>query len=185
MSAVESAIAGGVTILQLREKTAESRDFYELALELRRITKAHRIPLVINDRLDIALAVSADGLHIGQSDLPLSVVRGICGEKLFIGVSAGTVEEALAAEAGGADYLGVGPVFPTDSKADAGDVIGIEGLKKICSAVRIPAVGIGGINARNAAEAMKTGVAGVAVISGILSQADIKAAAEQLRSVTA
>jgi thiamine-phosphate diphosphorylase len=95
------------------------------------------------------------------------------------------VEEALAAEAGGADYLGVGPVFPTDSKADAGDAIGIEGLKKICSAVRIPAVGIGGINARNAAEAMKTGAAGVAVISGILSQSDIKAAAEQLRSVTA
>jgi thiamine-phosphate pyrophosphorylase len=180
-SAVESAIEGGVTMLQVREKTAESRDFYEFALEARRITKTHHIPLVINDRLDIALAVSADGLHIGQSDLPLSVVRCICGEKLFIGVSAGTVEEALAAEAGGADYLGVGPVFPTGSKADAGDAIGIEDLKKICSAVRIPVVGIGGIGVQTAAEVMKTGSAGIAVISAILSQPDIKAAAERLR----
>ena len=178
---VEAAIAGGVTMVQLREKDASSREFYGIARALRRVTKERKVPLVINDRLDIALAVGAQGLHIGQSDLPLDAARKIAGRRLFIGVSASTVEEARAAESGGADYLGVGPVFPTGSKADAGNAIGIAWLAEICSAVRIPAAAIGGIGAQNAAAVMEAGAAGLAVISAILSRPDIKAAAEQLR----
>ena len=183
--AVEAAIAGGVTMVQLREKDASSREFYEMACAVRRITEARQVPLVINDRLDIALAVGAAGLHIGQSDLPLDAARKIAGNRLFIGVSARTLEEALSAQAGGADYLGVGAVFPTGSKADAGDAIGIEGLAAICSAVDIPVVGIGGIGPQNAQAVMKAGAAGIAVISAILSQPDIQAAAEQLRQCSA
>jgi thiamine-phosphate pyrophosphorylase len=179
---IEEAIAGGVTMLQIREKNACTREFFETACVARNITKARRIPLVINDRLDVALAVDADGLHIGQSDLPLRAARKIAGSKLFIGVSAGTVEDALAAEKEGADYLGAGAVFPTGSKDDAGDAIGLEGLARICAAVNIPVVGIGGIGLANAADVMKTGAAGIAVISAILAQKDIKAASETLRA---
>ena len=181
--AVEAAIAGGVTMVQLREKDASSREFYRLACAVRRITEARRVPLVINDRLDIALAAGAEGLHIGQSDLPVDAARKIAGNRLFIGVSARTLEQALSAQAGGADYLGVGAVFPTGSKADAGEAIGLAGLAEICSAVDIPVAGIGGIGPQNAGAVMKTGAAGIAVISAILSQRDIKAAAEQLRRV--
>ena len=179
---MEEAIAGGVTMLQIREKNACTREFFEMACIARNITKARRIPLVINDRLDVALAVEADGLHIGQSDLPLQAARKIAGGKLFIGVSAGTVEDALAAEKDGADYLGVGAVFPTGSKDDAGSAIGLEGLARICAAVKIPVAGIGGIGLANAADVMKTGAAGIAVISAILAQKDIKAASETLRA---
>ena len=178
---VEASIDGGVTMVQLREKDASSREFYELALEIRRITGNRRVPLVINDRLDIALAVEADGLHIGQSDLPLEAARSIAGGRMFIGVSAGSVEEALAAEAGGADYLGVGAVFPTGSKADAGDAIGLETLAAVCRAVRIPVAAIGGIGPANAGAVMHSGAAGIAIISAILAQPDIKTAAAELR----
>jgi thiamine-phosphate pyrophosphorylase len=179
---MEEAIAGGVTMLQIREKNACTREFFEMACIARNITKARRIPLVINDRLDVALAVEADGLHIGQSDLPLQAARKIAGGKLFIGVSAGTVEDALAAEKDGADYLGAGAVFPTGSKDDAGSAIGLEGLSRICAAVKIPVVGIGGIGLANAADVMKSGAAGIAVISAILAQKDIKAASETLKA---
>ena len=179
---IEEAIAGGVTMLQIREKNACTREFFEVACVARNITKVRRIPLVINDRLDVALAVEADGLHIGQSDLPLRAVRKIAGGKLFIGVSAGTVEDALVAEKDGADYVGAGAVFPTGSKADAGDAIGLEGLARICAAVHIPVVGIGGIGLANAADVMKTGAAGIAVISAILAQKDIKAASATLKA---
>ena len=179
---IEEAIAGGVTMLQIREKNADTREFFEIARVARNITKARRIPLVINDRLDIALAVDADGLHIGQSDLPLKAARKIAGDKLFIGVSAGTVEEALAAEKDGADYLGASAVFPTGSKDDVGSAIGLEGLARICAAVKIPVVAIGGIGLANAADVMKAGAAGIAVISAILAQKDIKAASETLRA---
>lgn len=181
MEAVEAAIDGGVTMVQLREKNISSREFYELALELRALTKRRRLPLVINDRLDIALAVEADGLHIGQSDLPLEAARRIAGKDMFIGVSAGNVEEAVAAERGGADYLGAGAVFSTGSKTDAGDAIGLEALAAICGAVRLPVVGIGGIGPASAQAVMRTGAAGIAVISAVISQPDIKAAAEDLR----
>jgi thiamine-phosphate pyrophosphorylase len=179
---IEEAIAGGVTMLQIREKNACTREFFETACVARNITKARRIPLVINDRLDVALAVDADGLHIGQSDLPLQAARKIAGSKLFIGVSAGTVEDALAAEKDGADYLGAGAVFPTGSKDDAGSAIGLDGLARICTAVKIPVVAIGGIGLANAADVMKSGAAGIAVISAILAQKDIKAASETLKA---
>jgi thiamine-phosphate pyrophosphorylase len=180
---VEAAITGGVTMVQIREKDASTRDFYDVARAVQAITRRHGIPLVINDRLDIALAIGAEGLHLGQSDLPLREARRIAGQDLFIGVSAQTVEEALRAQDEGADYLGVGAVFPTGSKADAGDAIGPEGLAAVCGAVRIPVVGIGGINAQNAAAVMQSGAAGVAVISAILSQPDISAAARSLRAI--
>jgi thiamine-phosphate pyrophosphorylase len=179
---IEEAIAGGVTMLQIREKDACTREFFETARVARGITKARRIPLVVNDRLDVALAVEADGLHIGQSDLPLRAARKIAGGKLFIGVSAGTVEDALAAEKDGADYIGAGAVFPTGSKDDAGSAIGLEGLARICAAIRIPVAAIGGISLANAAEVMKAGAAGIAVISAILAQQDIKAASEALKA---
>lgn len=183
--AVQQAIAGGTTMIQLREKEAATREFYDIALRIRQITTAAHVPLVINDRLDIALAVGADGLHIGQSDMPLAVARRLVGASMFIGVSASTVEQALAAEQQGADYLGVGAVFPTGSKADAGDAIGLAGLGEIASAVRIPLVAIGGVNAANAAEVMRQGVAGISVISAILSQPDIPDAARALRGALA
>ena len=167
-------------MVQLREKDASSREFYDIAVTLREITRRYNVPFVINDRLDIALAAGADGLHIGRSDLPLEAMRRIIGGRLFIGVSAGNVREALQAEAEGADYLGAGPVFPTGSKTDAGDAIGLEALRAICDAVRIPVVGIGGIDSSNAAAVMQNGAAGIAVISAILSQKDIRAAAENL-----
>jgi thiamine-phosphate pyrophosphorylase len=179
-AAVEAAIAGGVTMVQVREKEVSSREFYDLALELRAVTRARGIPLVINDRLDIALAVSADGLHIGQSDLPLKAARKLAGG-LFIGVSVSSPGEALMAEREGADYLGVGAVFPTASKADAGDAIGLETLRAVCRAVSVPVIGIGGIGIKNAAAVMETGAAGAAVISAILSQPDITKAACALR----
>jgi thiamine-phosphate diphosphorylase len=178
---IAAAAAGGVTMVQLREKEASSREFYEIARELRALTRRLGIPLVINDRLDIALAVGAEGLHLGQSDLPLKKARRLAGRGMFIGISAGTAEEALAAERDGADYLGVGPVYPTGSKADVGEAIGIKSLADICAAVRIPVVGIGGLKAENAGEVLGAGAAGVAVISAILSQPDIEVAARRLR----
>jgi thiamine-phosphate pyrophosphorylase len=181
--AVEAAIAGGVTMVQLREKDASTGEFYRIALEVKALTRRHHVPLVINDRLDIALAVEAEGLHIGQSDLPLPAARRLAGEKLFIGVSASTVEDALRAEAEGADYLGVGAVYPTGSKADTGEAIGLEGLAAICAAVKIPVAGIGGVNASNAAEVIRAGAGGIAVLSGILSRPDIEEAARNLRGI--
>jgi thiamine-phosphate pyrophosphorylase len=180
---VAAAVSGGVTVVQLREKDASSREFYETALELRALTRSLGVPLIINDRLDIALAVNADGLHIGQSDLPLEKARQLVGKSMFIGVSAGTPDKALAAERAGADYIGSGPVYPTGSKADVGECIGTSGLAELCAAVRIPVVGIGGIKAENAGEVMRAGATGVAVISAIVSQPDIKAAARNLRAV--
>ncbi|MDR0290746.1 MAG: thiamine phosphate synthase [Treponema sp.] len=181
LEAVEAAIDGGVTMVQLREKEAASREFYAIGLAMRELTKRRKVPLVVNDRLDIALAIGADGLHVGQSDLPLEAIRRIAGGRLFVGVSAGTVEKAIQAQADGADYLGAGAVAPTGSKADVSGIIGIEGLCAICAAVRIPVVGIGGINAATAAQVIQSGAAGIAVISSILSQPDIRSAAENLK----
>jgi thiamine-phosphate diphosphorylase len=181
--AVEEAVAGGVTMVQLREKDAPTGEFYRIAREVQAVTRRHHVPLVINDRLDIALAVGAEGLHLGQSDLPLPAARRLAKDRLFIGLSASTVEEALRAQEEGADYLGVGPVYPTGSKADAGEAVGTVRLAKICAAVRLPVVAIGGVNAGNAAEVMESGAAGIAVISGILSQPGIGEAARNLRRI--
>jgi thiamine-phosphate pyrophosphorylase len=181
LEAVEAAIQGGVTMVQLREKNASAGEFFALAKELLSLTRLLRVPLIINDRLDIALASGAEGLHIGQSDLPLKEARRVGGPNLIIGVSACTPEKALEAEKAGADYIGAGAVFPTGSKADVGAIIGIEGLRAVCSAVKIPVVGIGGIGPGNAGDIMAAGAAGAAVISAILSQSDIREAAAALR----
>jgi thiamine-phosphate pyrophosphorylase len=181
--AVEEAILGGVTLVQIREKEVGTREFYRIALEVQEITKQYHIPLVINDRLDIALAVKAEGIHLGQEDMPVKVARSLVGGKLFIGVSARTVELAQAAEQDGADYLGVGPIYLTKTKAGLPNGIGLERIKTICRAVHIPVVGIGGINKTTAGAVMQTGAAGVAVVSGILSAPDIREAARSIRSL--
>jgi thiamine-phosphate pyrophosphorylase len=183
LQAVEQAIAGGVTMLQLREKTASSREFYQLGSAVHQLTAAHGVPLVINDRADIAQAVGAEGLHIGQSDLPVAVARKILGPAVFIGVSANTVALAQSALASGADYIGTGPVFATGSKPDAGAAVGLGALAKVAGGISAPVVGIGGITAENAASVLRAGAAGVALIADIFGAADITAAASRLRKV--
>jgi len=175
---VEDAIKGGATIVQLREKNCSSVDFYELALKVKEVTLKYGVPLIINDRLDIALAIEADGLHIGQEDLPLTVAKKIVGKDMIIGVSATTLEEALLAQEQGADYVGIGSVYPTSTKLDAKSV-SLEQLHLIREAISIPIVGIGGINEENVTDLMKTKIDGVAIVSAILGQEDIKSAAEK------
>jgi len=182
---VRKAIAGGATMIQLREKKATSLQFYSLAEELIQETQLAKVPLIINDRVDIALAVDADGVHVGQDDLPATVVRKIIGTNKILGVSASTVDEALKAEEDGADYIGVGAVYATSTKSDAGHAIGLDRLTEIVRAVRIPVVGIGGIGHANAAQVMKTGAKGVAVVSAIVSAPDIQAAAVLMREIIA
>lgn len=179
--AVELAIKGGATIIQLREKDCTSREFYELALSIKDITDAYEVPLIINDRLDIALAVHADGVHLGQSDIPVQVARNVMGPNCIVGATANTLEKAKEAWQSGADYLGVGDVFGSATKNDTKPVE-LKELKKICDTVKIPVVAIGGISKKNIHLLKDTGVAGVAVISAVLGQTDITAAAEELIS---
>lgn len=179
IAAVEQAIRGGVTVIQLREKQISSRDFFNLASRVKEVTTRYKVPLIINDRVDIALAVDADGVHIGQEDLPAQVVRRLIGPGKILGVSAGTVEEAIKAQEDGADYLGVGAVFPTPTKPESG-AIGIEGVKKIKESVSIPVVAIGGITRENAYEVMiKTGADGIASVSAIFA-GDVEENSRQL-----
>ncbi|MCR4443200.1 MAG: thiamine phosphate synthase [Peptococcaceae bacterium] len=183
--AVEEAILGGVTVVQLREKVASPREFYDIALEMKRLTKKHGIPLIINDRLDIMLAVDADGLHLGQDDLPLPVARRIIGPGKILGWSVANEEEARTGEKLGADYLGAGAVFATGTKPDAGEPIGLEGLRRIKRAVSIAVVGIGGINETNIKGVKDAGADGAAVISAIFGRQDIRAAARELKRLWA
>ncbi|HHW39629.1 MAG TPA: thiamine phosphate synthase [Syntrophomonadaceae bacterium] len=178
--AVEAAIRGGVTLLQLREKDASGREFYELALQMKRVAASHHIPLIINDRLDIALAVDADGLHVGQDDLPVDVARRLLGPGKILGCSVSNEEEAVQAERAGADYLGAGIVYPTGSKEVTAPPIGVDGLRRIKEAVSIPVVGIGGIGLHNIAAVKEAGVDGISVISAILGSRDIEEAARGL-----
>jgi thiamine-phosphate pyrophosphorylase len=180
VTCVEQAIAGGVTMVQLREKNLSTRDFYQQAQQLKLITDKYNLPLIINDRLDIALAVDAAGVHLGQADLPAAVARQILGPDKIIGVSTSTLAESLLAQSDGADYLGVGAMFPTATKTDA-DAVSFAELASICEHVRIPVVAIGGINAANANECWDAGVTGLAVVSAILAQPDITIAADNLR----
>ncbi len=177
---VKAALSGGVTMVQLREKTADSRTFFERACLLKKMTDAAHVPLIINDRLDICLAADAAGLHIGQSDLPASVARKWLPADKILGVSAHTVEEAKQAERDGADYLGVGAVFPTATKPDA-ETVSIKMLKEICEAVRIPVVAIGGIGEENAEKLVGSGIAGIAVVSAIMSAKNPQGAALRLK----
>lgn len=176
---VEQAILGGVTVVQLREKHTDYETFVALAKEVKQVTDQYQVPLLINDNLDVALAVDAAGVHVGQEDMAALEVRRRIGDKKVVGVSAQTVEQALAAEKAGADYLGVGAVFPTNSKDDAVKV-DFATLRAICQAVQIPVVAIGGITADNMPALQNSGIIGVAVISAIFGQPDVRVAAEQL-----
>ena len=180
---VEEAILGGVTIVQVREKELSTKQFYKIALEVKEVTDKYKIPLIINDRIDIALAVDADGVHLGQDDMPLKIARKIIGENKIIGISAGNVEEAKEAEKDGADYIGIGAVFFTGTKKDIDKPIGLEGLKTIVHSVNIPSVAIGGVNKNNAEEVIKTGANGISVISAILNNDDVKKAAKELKTL--
>ena len=186
--AVEQAILGGVTLVQLREKAIASKAFYERALRIKAICHHYNVPLLINDRVDIALAVEADGVHIGQSDLPCGVVRQVLGKDKIIGVSARTAQQAIQAQADGADYLGVGAMFATSTKQDA-QTVTIASLTQIRQAVTLPIVAIGGINhttlpaLQQALQAADTSIDGVAVVSAILGQKDVKLASEQLKKM--
>ena len=173
-AAVEAALEGGVTFLQLREKHLEEGTFLEEARQLKDLCRRYGVPFVINDNVDIALAVDADGVHVGQSDMEAGDVRAAIGPEKILGVSAQTVEQALQAQARGADYLGVGAVFPTGSKDDADDV-SHETLQAICQAVDIPVIAIGGISADNVSKLAGRGLAGIAVISAIFGQPDVEA----------
>lgn len=179
---VRAAIAGGATVVQLREKEAGTREMIELGQTLHEITRAAGIPLIVNDRVDVALALDAEGVHVGQDDMPALPARRLIGPERILGVSAGTVEEARRAERDGADYLGVGDVFGTPSKPDAGPPIGVEGLAEIVRVVAIPVVAIGGITPENAAAAVQAGAVGVAVISAVLGAEDVEQAARRLRA---
>lgn len=176
---VEAAILGGVTIVQVREKDVSSRQFHDIASSVKQVTDYYKVPLIINDRLDIAQAVDAAGVHLGQSDLNLLDARRILGPGKIIGISAGNTAEAAEAERNGADYVGIGAVYPTGSKDDA-DLVGLDGLRNVVSSITIPAVAIGGINASNAKEIFGAGVDGISVISAILDREDIRKAAQDL-----
>ena len=182
-SQVEEAIKGGATFIQLREKELNEDDFLEEAKEMKELCARYHVPFVINDNVEIAVAMDADGVHVGQSDMEALDVRAKLGPDKIIGVSAQTVEQALLAQKHGADYLGVGAVFATGSKADADDV-SYETLKAICEAVDIPVIAIGGIGIHNVMELAGSGICGVAVISAIFAQPDIQEAAKALKEAT-
>ncbi len=180
---VEEAILGGATFVQLREKDLGESAFEKEAVEIQELCRKYGVPFVVNDNVDIAKRMGADGVHVGQSDMEAGDVRALLGPDAILGVSAQTVEQAKLAETRGADYLGVGAVFPTGSKDDAVEVPH-ETLKAICEAVSIPVIAIGGISEGNVSELKGTGICGIAVISAIFGQKDIKKATEDLLSKT-
>ncbi len=178
------AVAGGADVIQLRDKTMDSAALYDAACEIAEICRGKAL-FFVNDRLDIALAAGADGVHLGQSDLPADVARRIVPKEFLIGVSVGSVEEAHRAVADGADYVAVSPVFSTTSKHDAGAGHGLETARAICEAVDVPVIGIGGISRDNIPEVIAVGIDGIAVISAVVSQEDISGAAAELSKIIA
>ncbi len=179
---VRQAIQGGVTVVQLREKTASTREFLEEAEIIISLCHDNNVPLIINDRLDIALAIDADGVHLGQDDMPIHFARKIIGKNKIIGVSAFTENEALEARRNGADYIGVSPIFTTPTKPELEQGLGLEGLRKIKRVVDIPLVAIGGLDRQNAYDIIRAGAAGVAVVSAIVSADDPERAARDIKS---
>ena len=171
---VETACRSGVTIVQLREKNLTTNQYYQLAKQVKEITDAYQVPLIIDDRLDVCLAVDAAGLHIGDDELPVSVARQVLGSEKILGVTAKTVKRALEAEEGGADYLGTGAIFPTTTKENAPITL-ISTLKIICQRVAIPVVAIGGLTSENIDQLIGTGIAGVAVVRDLMQAEDIEA----------
>ncbi len=183
MEQVECAIKGGATCIQLREKELDDETFLVEALQMKRLCQTYQIPFIIDDNVEIAIRSGADGIHVGQSDMEASNVRSLVGEDMIVGVSAQTVEQALAAEAAGADYLGVGAVFSTSTKLDA-DHVSHDELKRICEAVNIPVVAIGGINRSNIMELSGTGIDGVALVSAIFAAEDIQHECNELSTLS-
>ena len=171
---IETACRSGVTIVQLREKNITTNQYYQLAKQVKEITDAYQVPLIIDDRLDVCLAVDAAGLHIGDDELPVSVARQVLGPDKILGVTAKTVKRALEAEEGGADYLGTGAIFPTTTKENAPITL-ISTLKAICQRVAIPVVAIGGLTSENIDQLVDTGIAGVAVVRDLMQAEDIEA----------
>ncbi|MCX7984156.1 MAG: thiamine phosphate synthase [Bacteroidetes bacterium] len=180
---VELAIEGGVTAIQVREKDASTREFIDIARRVKTVLTGTNVPLIINDRVDVALAVDADGVHIGQSDMPYHDVRKILGPTKIIGLSVETPEQAQEAETLDVDYLGVSPIFPTPTKTDVQTSWGLEGLQRLRTSSRHLLIAIGGINASNAAAVLKAGADGIAVVSAICSNSDPRHAAHELRKI--
>jgi len=181
LEVIQAAVRGGVTLVQLREKEATTKEFYQEGLKIRAYLKARDIPLIINDRIDMALALDAEGVHLGQEDMPIDAARKILGPQKIIGASVFTPEEAKIAEALGADYLGLSPIFVTETKPELIQHLDIKGIPLLKEAVKIPVVGIGSMGESNAYEAVKAGLDGVAVVSAICSREDPRAAAEAIK----
>lgn len=181
---IEAALQAGVTLLQLREKEREGRDFFELACKVNRIAKQYAVPLLIDDRLDIAIAADAAGVHLGQRDLPIREARKLAGPHKIIGATAKTVEQALDAQAQGADYVGVGAIYPTTTKVKT-ILTSVDTLKDICRAIQIPAVAIGGLNSQNLDILRGAGMAGIAVVTAIMQAEDTGGAVRELRQAVA
>ncbi|MEG1160224.1 MAG: thiamine phosphate synthase, partial [Acidaminococcaceae bacterium] len=184
LTSIELALRGGATLVQLREKNTEGKLFWERAVAIKKLCDRYQVPLIINDRVDIALALGAAGVHLGQGDLPVAIARKLLGAQAIIGVSAHNVSEALLAREQGADYLGVGAVFPTTSKANTTDV-GLERLVAIRQVTTLPLVGIGGITLSNYAQVLATGANGAAIISGILWTEAIEQTVQKLQQLLA
>jgi thiamine-phosphate pyrophosphorylase len=180
---VKAAVSGGVTCIQLREKDCSTLEFIEQAVAIKNFLETRQIPLIINDRLDVALAVGADGIHLGQTDMPLGIAKKIAGPSMLIGISAESVQDAIEAENSGADYLGVSPIYATPTKTDTAPPLELQGLREIRSRVKIPLVGIGGLNKSNAAEVIQNGGDGVAVVSAIVAADDPELAARTLKQI--
>lgn len=178
---VAEAVAGGVTCVQLREKSCSTREFLDEALQLKALLQPLGLPLIINDRVDIALAVGADGVHLGQSDMPISHARRLLGPDCLIGISAESVADAITAEQQGADYIGISPVFSTPTKTDTAPALGLEGIRQIREQVRIPLVGIGGISAANARQVIAAGADGIAVVTAIMAAESPREAAQVIK----
>ena len=185
LAAVKLALAGGATVVQLREKEMSTRGLIELGAAIQKLCREHGALFVVNDRVDVALALDADGVHVGQDDMSCADARRLVGPGKIVGVSAGDLDDALAALRDGADYLGVGPVYPTGTKLDAGSATGPALVGEIRRATGLPVVGIGGIGARNAAEVIAAGADGVAVISAVLAAPDPRLAAAGIREIIA
>ncbi len=180
---VEAALRGGVTCVQLREKTCSTREFIIQALSIKDHLKRHNVPLIINDRIDIAQAVNADGVHLGQSDMTIELAKAILKDSMIIGISAESLKDAVQAEKDGADYIGVSPIYATPTKTDTAPPLGLEGLREMRKSVKIPLVGIGGLNRENAGEVIKNGADGVAVVSAIVAADDPEKAARELSKI--
>lgn len=181
-SQVELALKGGATMIQIREKDLDENTFLKEAEQIQSLCAKYCVPFIVNDNVELAVKIGADGVHVGQSDMAAKDVRALIGKDKILGVSAQTVKQAIEAQKCGADYLGTGAIFPTGSKDDA-QVLGVQTLKEICSAVNIPVVAIGGISKDNILELKKSGIAGVSVISAIFAQSDIVAATAELKSL--